>query len=89
MSIRWRLAVLAVQIVILGLGTWIATGEAYSGALWFVAGLLAVIINPQLLEPFYPRGVDVLANSIIGIFMVLIVEKKSCLLDGKYYCFPF
>lgn len=87
MSIRWRLAVLAMQIVILGLGTWIATGEVYSGALWFVAGLLAVIINPQLLEPFYPRGVDVLANSIIGIFMVLIVDKKIVVIGWKILLF--
>jgi hypothetical protein len=41
-----------------------------------VAGLLAVIINPQLLEPFSPRPVDVLGNAIFGIFLILTTERS-------------
>ncbi len=76
MSIRWRLGVLSVQLVLLGFGTRLATGEVYSSSLWFVTGLLAVAIYPQLLEPFFPRAVDVLANSIIGFFLFIIANKS-------------
>jgi hypothetical protein len=76
MNIRWRLVILATQLVLLGCGTWLATGRIYSGEIWFIAGLLSVVINPQLLEPFYPRPVDVLANSIIGLVLFFIVKKN-------------
>jgi hypothetical protein len=36
---------------------------------WYASGLLAVIINALLLEPYYPRPYDVIANSVIGILL--------------------
>jgi|SRR6478736_584829 len=71
MTIRWRLATVIVQLVLLGSATWLATGQPYSAATWFTAGLLSVIIGSQLLEPFYSRPVDVLANSILGVVIYL------------------
>ena len=76
MNIRWRLSILALQLVLLGCGTWLATGKIYSGEIWFIAGLLSIVVNPQLLEPFYPRPADVLANSIIGLFLFFIAQKN-------------
>jgi len=75
MSIRWRLGVLSIQIVLLGYGTWLTTGNVYSSSLWFVTGLLAVAVYPQLLEPFFPKAVDILANSIICLFLFFIASK--------------
>lgn len=71
MTVRWRLGVLAVQLVALGLGTYLVEGAPFSGTTWFLAGLLAVAINPQLLEPYYPRPGDVLANSILALGLYL------------------
>jgi len=76
MNIRWRLGILATQLFLLGCGTWLATGKIYSGEIWFFAGLLSIVVNPQLLEPFYPRPADVLANSIIGMFLFFIAKKN-------------
>lgn len=67
MTVRWRLAVLAVQLVALGLGTYLVERSPFSGGTWFLAGLLAVAINPQLLEPYYSRPGDVLANSVLAL----------------------
>jgi hypothetical protein len=75
MTIRWRLAILTIQIVILGAATYIVTGKPYSSATWFLAGFFAVAINPQLLEPYYPRPGDVIGNSLIFLFIFLNTDK--------------
>jgi len=71
MQIRWRLAILFVQLILLTIGTYAVTKEIISTQTWYLAGLLAVIINPQLLEPFYPRPGDVIANSILCIALLV------------------
>jgi hypothetical protein len=76
MSIRWRLAVLFIQLGILLLATLMVTGQPFVAATWFAAGLLALIINPQLLEPFYTRPVDVLANSILGLLLYFTADRR-------------
>ncbi|NHJ33684.1 MAG: DUF87 domain-containing protein, partial [Asgard group archaeon] len=85
MNIRWRLSILFVQIVLLGCGTWLATSELYSSSLWFMTGLLAIAIYPQLLEPFFPRAVDVMSNSIIGLFLFFIANKSYVLLGWNIF----
>lgn len=74
MGIRWRLGALGLQIAILLAATTIVVGRPYANEIWFFAGLLAVVINPQLLEPHYPRPGDVIANSIIFVFLYLTSE---------------
>lgn len=75
MEIRWRIGALALQVAILIAGTWLASGGPWANTLWFFSGLLAVALNRQLLEPFFARPVDTLANSIVGLFLVAVAEK--------------
>jgi len=74
-SVRWRLGVLVLQLATLGIVTAIATGRPYSGETWFIAGLLVAVVNPQLLEPYYPRPADVLANSVLFFVLFLVTDK--------------
>jgi hypothetical protein len=73
---RWRLAVLGIQFVLLGAATWIVEGVPYSAEMWFASGLLAVLITPLLQELHYARPYDVLANSLIGLVLVLLAPKS-------------
>ena len=75
MNIRWRFSVLVLQIVILILVTWLITGKLVTGDTWFIAGLLAAVINPTLLEPYYPRPADVIGNTLIALFLGLTTPK--------------
>lgn len=75
MRIKWRLVVLVIQLLLLALVTFFVSGRFYSADTWFLAGLLAIIINPQLLEPYYPRPGDVIANSVIFFFLFLNSPK--------------
>ncbi len=70
MSVRWRLGMLALQLAILLAATAYVTGHIVAGETWFLAGLLAVVINPQLLEPWYPKPQDVIANALIAAFLI-------------------
>ena len=75
MRVQWRLGVLVVQVVaLLGLTRWILGTIPVSEA-WFVAGLLAIVINRQLLEPYYPRPGDVVANAAVGITIWLTADR--------------
>jgi Helicase HerA, central domain len=69
MRARWRLGLLLIEILVLEIGTYLAVGEFVPREVWYASGLLAVIINPLLLEPFYPRPYDVLANALFGILL--------------------
>ncbi|HAL17047.1 MAG TPA: hypothetical protein DCP32_09950 [Anaerolineaceae bacterium] len=75
MKIRARLLIFFIQLLILIGATYLATQKLVSGDNWFVAGLFAVIINPQLLEPFYPRPADVLGNSLFSLFLCIVAQK--------------
>ena len=77
MSIRWRLAILVLQLVALGVGTFLVTGAPLAFETWFFAGFLAVVVNPQLLEPWYPRPQDVLANSLIAVALMLTAPWET------------
>lgn len=50
------------------------TGAWFSTQNWFLAGLLAIAINPQLLEPYFSKPVDVIANGIIFLFIYATVQ---------------
>ena len=69
MNIRWRISILLLQLLVLTGAAWLITGKPISGETWFFAGLFAVVINPTLLEPYYPRPADVIGNSLISIFL--------------------
>jgi hypothetical protein len=75
-NVRWRLMVLALQLCMLCGATFELTGRPYSSETWFTAGLLALIVNPQLLEPYYPRPADVVVNCIIGIVLYLTTARN-------------
>jgi hypothetical protein len=75
MSIRWRLGVLTLQLLLLIVATYAVTGQAVVASTWFLGGLLAIAINPQLLEPYYPRPVDVVANCLIFFFIYITATK--------------
>lgn len=77
MSIRWRLAILAIQLAILGSAAWWIGGTPLLPDAWFVSGLLAIVINPQLLDPFYVRPQDVIANSVFGLALILLANKDT------------
>lgn len=76
MNARWRLGVLTAGLAILVTGTYLATGNLVTSDVWFLSGLLAVVINPVLLEPFYPRPYDIVANSIFGLLLYLLAERR-------------
>lgn len=75
MPIRWRISILGIQLLILGVATYFVTGKLYTSETWFLAGLLAVAINPQLLEPYYSRPADVIGNSLVFLFIFLTTQK--------------
>lgn len=75
MNLRSRIIVLLVQLVILVAATFVITGKPVVNEIWYFSGLLAIIINPSLLEPWYPKPQDVLANTTIGLFLTFIAEK--------------
>jgi hypothetical protein len=74
---RWRLGLLLVELGVLALGAYLAVGEVIPREVWFASGLLAVVINPVLLEPFYPRPYDVVANCIIAALLVAWSDRDA------------
>jgi hypothetical protein len=72
---RWRLGLLFVELGILGLGTYIAVGELFPAEVWYASGLLAVVLNPLLLEPWDPRPYDVIGNSLVGGLLIAWSDK--------------
>jgi hypothetical protein len=88
MNIRWRLSILAIQLALLALISYSVTGRVCVTETWYFAGLLAIVINPQLLEPYYPRPVDVVANALI-VLVLIANEKKTVTTPGwvtlKYF----
>lgn len=81
MKIRYRLLILVIQFAILFGFTFWATGVFFSSENWFFAGLLAIVINPQLLEPFYPKPADIVGNCLITLLLCL-VSIKTILYTG-------
>lgn len=77
MNIRWRLSVVAIQLLILSISTYITTGNFYSGETWFSAGIFSVVIGSQILEPFYSGPTDIIGNVVISILLWLTTEKKA------------
>jgi hypothetical protein len=73
-SIRWRLGLLLFQVVLLVLLSLFVTGQAVVNSRWYLAGLLAIVVNPALLEPWYSRPQDVLVNSLIGLGLVVTAD---------------
>lgn len=76
MTVRWRLAVLAIQAMVLLVGAKLAVGEWIPAETWFMAGLLSVVINPQLVEHFHLRPQDVLINSVIALALYATTARE-------------
>ncbi len=68
MTIRWRLVIGALQVAIILSVTGFLTGRPLSEGTWF-ASTLALSLNVQLLEPYFARPVDTLANSVVGLVL--------------------
>lgn len=58
------------------MATQLAVSSPWSNSVWFFSGLLALALNRQLLEPYFPRPVDSLANSIVGLLLVAVADKS-------------
>jgi hypothetical protein len=71
MRARWRLGILVVELLLLTAGTWLAVGQVVPAKVWYASGLLSVVVNPLLLERFYPRPYDVIGNSILGTLLAV------------------
>lgn len=76
-NVRWRLGVLALQLAVLLVGTSLAVGEAVPTETWFLAGLFSLAINPQLLEPFYSRPVDVVGSALVALTLYATASRES------------
>ena len=71
MTVRWRLAVLFVQLLTIGIITYTLTGSFVSADTWYTS-LVAIALNGQLLEPYFPRPADVLGNAIVALVMYFL-----------------
>ncbi len=74
MSIKGRITLLGFQLIVLSIATFLVTDGIATNQVWYFSGLLAIIINPILLEPWYPKTYDTLANGIRGFLLTLVVE---------------
>lgn len=74
MGIRWRFSVFVLQLITVGVITFQVTGAPWSSSIWFAA-LLAYAANGQLVEPFFSRPVDVLANGVLALVLFFLAEK--------------
>ena len=75
MSIRWRIVVLLVQLAALSVATALVTGRPYAVETWYGAGMLSLIINPQILEPHYHRPGDVVGNSFFALLLYVTAPR--------------
>ncbi|GAA4281966.1 ATP-binding protein [Gaetbulibacter aestuarii] len=73
MAIKSRIILLGFQLFVLSVATYLVIGKIATNEVWYFSGLLAIIINPILLEPWYPKTYDTLGNSIIGFLLTLVV----------------
>lgn len=80
MGIRARVVALAVQLAVLLVGTNIATGSPWQNEIWFFSGLLAIVLNRQLVEPFFARPADTLANSLVGLLLFAVAARDNAYL---------
>lgn len=63
MSIRWRLVICGLELIALVLVAYLESGVFLSAKPWFSAGL-ALIVNVLVVEPYFPKPSDVVANTI-------------------------
>jgi hypothetical protein len=63
MTVRWRLVVLFCQLIAITVPTSAVTGSPFSTDTWY-ASLIALAVNTQLLEPYFPRIHFVASTSV-------------------------
>ncbi|REJ79710.1 MAG: DUF87 domain-containing protein [Acidobacteria bacterium] len=88
MSITWRFWLVLIQLTILVVGVWLTTGAYISTAPWYLAGLLAVVINPAMFEPLFPKRGDVLGNSVLAFFLATVSLGGELELGWLYLRIP-
>lgn len=76
MNIKSRIILLVVQLATLSVATYLVTNKIAVNEIWYFSGLLAIVINPLLLEPWYPKSYDTLANGLIAFILTLVIEPK-------------
>lgn len=84
MTIKSRIILLGIQLLILSLATLYVTGKLAVNEIWYFSGLLAIIINPLLLEPWYPKSYDTLANSIIAVLLSLVITSNIAIVGWTF-----
>lgn len=87
MNIRWRLSIALLQAVLITTVCQYVTGRFYSTDTWFLAGLLTIIVNPQLLEPYYPRPGDVIGNSLFFLLLMLYTPMDITVAGWLFFGF--
>lgn len=76
MTIRWRITIFVLQLAAVFAGTKLIAGSWVSGSVWFTA-LVAIALNTQLLEPWFARPSDTLANSIVVLILFWVAPKSA------------
>nr|WP_294930123.1 DUF87 domain-containing protein [uncultured Flavobacterium sp.] len=76
MTLKARIILLIFQLLVLLACTYFVTGQVAVNEIWFFSGLLAIVINPILLEPWYPKSYDTLSNSIIALLLCFVVTAN-------------
>ncbi|MCF7807055.1 MAG: DUF87 domain-containing protein [Candidatus Marinimicrobia bacterium] len=75
MRLRSRIILFSIELFVILVGSWLITGSWISVESWFGA-LVALAINFFLLEPWFSRPVDTLANSIVSLILVAVADKS-------------
>lgn len=62
------------QLVALAAATTFIRGQPYSQEIWFISGLFALVVNPQLVEVRHPVPGAVLGASLSGLVLVALAH---------------
>ncbi len=84
MRIRWRFAIVGLQLILALIANKYIFDQFLINEAWFYAGILALIINPPLLEPWYSKPVEVIANTFI--FLSFYVTTEVTITNSVWLC---
>ena len=89
LSQRMRLLLLAVSLVFLGLTSWAVRGEIVPGfgsdTLWFYSAALTLLLSDLVLEPWYTRPADALANGAAVLLASLAATDSGLQISGHAF----
>jgi hypothetical protein len=75
MTFRWRLGLALVELGIVVFGSWLTTGVAFSSSVWFISGVIGVLLALAFAEPFFTRPTDAIVSGVSVIFICLVADK--------------